>query len=39
MVDGIESVTPKRGWHDYLLLLLDEAFLNGEFLADVPVVL
>ena len=38
MVDGVESVTPERGRHDYPLLLQDEAVLNGEFLAEVPVV-
>ena len=38
MVDGVESATPERGRHDYPLLLQDEAVLNGEFLAEVPVV-
>ena len=28
----------ERGRHDYPLLLQDEAVLNGEFLAEVPVV-
>ena len=38
MVDGVESVTPEHDRHDYPLLLQDEAILNGEFLAEVPVV-
>ena len=29
---------PERGRHDYPLLLQKEAVLNGEFLAEVPVV-
>ena len=29
---------PERGRHDYPLLLQDESVLNGEFLAEVPVV-
>ena len=38
MVDGVESVRPEGGRHDYSFLLQDEAILNGEFLAEVPVV-
>ena len=36
MLNSVESVTPDRGRHDYSLLLQDKAFLNGEFLAEVP---
>ena len=36
MLDSVESVTPDRGRHYYSLLLQDKAFLNGEFLAEVP---
>lgn len=38
VVDGVESVRPERGRHDYSFLLQDEAILNGEFLAEVPIV-
>lgn len=38
VVDGVDSIMPERGRHDYPLLLQDEAVLNGEFLAEVPVV-
>lgn len=37
-VNGVESVRPERGRHDYSFLLQDEAILNDEFLAEVPVV-
>ena len=32
------SIMPECGRHDYPLLLQKEAVLNGEFLAEVPVV-
>ena len=38
VVDGVDSIMPERGRHDYPLLLQDEAVLNGEFLTEVPVV-
>lgn len=38
-MDGVESVMPECGRHNYPLLLQDEAVLNGEFLAEVSVVM
>ena len=38
VVDGVESIMPENGRHDYRLLFQDEAVLNGEFLAEVLVV-
>lgn len=39
LVDGVESIMPECGRHNYPFLLQDEAVLNGEFLAEVPVVM
>lgn len=36
--DGVGSARPECGRHHYLLLLQDEAILNGEFLVELPVV-
>lgn len=38
VVDGVKSIMPERGRHDYPLLFQDVAVLNGDFLAEVPVV-
>lgn len=38
VVDGVESIMPEHGRRDYRLLFQDEAVLNGEFLAEVLVV-
>ena len=38
VVNGVESVRPERGRYEYSFFLQDEAILNGEFLAEVPVV-
>ena len=38
VVDGVEIFMPEGGRHDYPLLVHDEAVLNDELLAEVPVV-